>query len=329
MGRLVHVGPRVAVGEVVGHRREVALGRVGDLRELLPRHRRAHRCTRAGAQAPRTGDGAVPVVLVEVDEDPLAALLLPPGRRHPVVTPLELATEADRRVPQFPEGPARLDAHVDVDAAVAARLRVAPHAEVLEELARDSGDALRVGEARARLRVEVDAQLVGVVDVRSAHRPRVEGQRAHLRRPDQGRRLGRAQLLGTAPAREGDAHGLDPVGCAPGQPLLVEAVGVLVTRADRQPHPLAPAVGPALHRRGPLADLPHHRLADRGVVLAHLQFGDHRGALGRLVDDPVGAGDADLAVTGGHHHGGGLGHAVSVWAATDEGGRLGSLRPVG
>jgi hypothetical protein len=44
-----------------------------------------------------------------------------------------------------------------------------------------AGNAHGVGEVRDRLGVQVEAQLVEVVDVVAAHRPRMERKRAHLR----------------------------------------------------------------------------------------------------------------------------------------------------
>ena len=60
-------------------------------------------------------------------------------------------------------------------------------------------DALGVGEGRARLRVDVDAELVGMLDVGAARRPRVEVQRAEIRRPDHVGELGDAELVGVPP----------------------------------------------------------------------------------------------------------------------------------
>src|SRR4051812_24535153 len=89
-------------------------------------------------------------------------LLLPPGRRDAGVTLLQGAAEPDGGVPHVDEVPARLDAYVDVHAPVAAGLRVAGDAELLEQLTRDAGHPHGVGERGAGLRIEVDAQLVGV-----------------------------------------------------------------------------------------------------------------------------------------------------------------------
>ena len=128
--------------------------------------------------------------------------------------PLELAPERDRRVAHVGEGPARLDPHVDVHAAAARGLREARVAELVQQRPRLGGDPHGVGEVGARLRVEVDAQLVGMVDVGVAHRPGVERDRPHLRRPADDRHLGRADLVGVAAGGELDPRGLDVVGRA-------------------------------------------------------------------------------------------------------------------
>src|SRR6185295_15871844 len=57
-------------------------------------------------------------------------------------------------------------------------------------------------------------------------------------------------------------------------------------------------------------------VADRDVVLHHHQLGDLGRALGRLVDHPVGAGDADWT-SGGVDLGRGSGHGPSVVASPD------------
>ena len=75
---------------------------------------------RQGAGAVGAGDGPVPVGLVEVQEDPLTALLLPPRRghlvRHP---PFHLAGRGDHGVPDVQELARRLDRGINVQAAVA------------------------------------------------------------------------------------------------------------------------------------------------------------------------------------------------------------------
>ena len=132
VGGVVDRGVAIAhLGEARGHRRDrEVLGR--DLGELVPGHRRGDRRARLRPDAVGRGDRAVAGVLVVVDEDALAALLLPPLGRHLArQAPLELAPEGDRGVADVGERPARLDPDVDVDAAAARGLREAGVAELV------------------------------------------------------------------------------------------------------------------------------------------------------------------------------------------------------
>src|ERR671934_259690 len=95
------------------------------------------------------------------------------------------------------------------------------------------GDAHRVGVVGAGLGVEVDPQLVGMVDVGASNRPRMKGDRAHLRRPADHRDLGGADLVGVAPGGELDPRGLDVIGSPARDPLLKEGVAAaLLARRD-------------------------------------------------------------------------------------------------
>src|SRR5215203_7506072 len=86
------------------------LFRSHDRGQLVPRHRRRDRRARLRADAVGRRDRAVARVLVVVDEDALAALLLPPlGRDLARQAPLELAPEGDRRVADVSERPPALD----------------------------------------------------------------------------------------------------------------------------------------------------------------------------------------------------------------------------
>ena len=155
------------------------------------------------------------------------------GRHLVGQAPLELAPERDRRVADVGERPAWLDPDVDVDAAAARGLREAGVAELVQQLARLAGDPHGVGEVGARLRVEVDAQLVGMVDVLAANRPRMERDRAHLRRPADDGDLGGADLVGVAPGRELDPRRLHVVRSPSRDPLLEEGVAAAPSRASR------------------------------------------------------------------------------------------------
>ena len=82
VGDIVDRGVAIAhLGKARGHRRDrEVLGH--DLGELVPGHRRGDRRTRLRPHAVGRGDRAIARILVVVDEDALAALLLPPLGRH-------------------------------------------------------------------------------------------------------------------------------------------------------------------------------------------------------------------------------------------------------
>ena len=286
------VRPWVAVGEIVGNGQQVEIGGVLGVRQLRPAHRGAHGCARPRSQAPRAGDRSIPVVLVEIQEHALAALLLPPVGGYATVAALELSSEADRGVPNVLEWPVGADPKVDVNAPVSAGLGVGPQPKFVQELLGDRCDPLGIGERGSRLWIQVEPQFVGMIQVRSPNRPWMERERAHLRRPDQCRRLGRAQLVGGSPAREGDLGGLDPVRRSFWQALLVEAVAVIAV-AGGESHPLPVAVRPPFQGGGTFPDCSDHGIADGREVIADLQLGDRRSPRGGFVDDPVGAGDAN------------------------------------
>src|SRR4051794_32837526 len=97
------------VGKARGHRRDREVLR-RDVGELVPRQGRRHRRTRLRPDAVGGGDGAIARILVVVDEDALAALLLPPVGRHLTrQAPLELAPKGDRGMADIRERPTWLD----------------------------------------------------------------------------------------------------------------------------------------------------------------------------------------------------------------------------
>ena len=83
---------------------------------------------------------------------------------------------------------------------------------------------LDVLEGGFRRWVEVDAQLVGVVDVVGAHGPGVEVDAAEVDGPDDvGRLVAGTSSSAAAAAREGDTGGIDASsGAILGRPLLEE-----------------------------------------------------------------------------------------------------------
>ena len=143
-------------------------------------------------------------------------------------------------------------------------------------------------EGDAGLGIEVDAQLVGMVGVAAAHRPRVQVEAPEVDRPQDVGHVDRAQLLGAAPARERHRHRLEPRRAARRHPLLVEE------------RPLG-AVGVALEHGRALAHPPQGAGADGEVVADQVELGL---APGRE-EDLVRVGDlhavpVDLDRDGGH-----------------------------
>jgi hypothetical protein len=118
----------------------------------------------------------------------------------------------------------------------------------------DRRNPLPVGERRPRLRVDVDPQLVGPVDVAAPRRPRVEVDHGEIRAPHDLRELGDAELVGVPAGREGDAGDLDPLGPLLRHPLLVDLLA---------PDP----VGEPAELRRSLAQRADDALADGDVVV--------------------------------------------------------------
>src|SRR5205814_6646756 len=112
--------------------------------QLVPAKRRRDRRIGTRPHGIAGGDRPVAGVLVVVDEDALAALLLPPRSRDELRrAPLDLARERERAAAHLLEAPLRLDAARNVDAAVPRRLRPADVAELVERLMDDRRDLLR------------------------------------------------------------------------------------------------------------------------------------------------------------------------------------------
>ena len=124
------------------------------------------------------------------------------------------------------------DADVHVDAARPRRLREARQAVLVEHLADAPSRrcANGVEQSTPGLRVEVDAQLVGMVDVPRAHRPRVEVEAPEVHRPDEVRR----RRSGTARSR------VRPLGNVDGDGLATSRARFVGTRFWKKNSPSAP-----------------------------------------------------------------------------------------
>src|SRR5512147_2613179 len=108
--------------------------------------------------------------------------------------PLQLPPERDRRVARLDELPLRFDPDIQVYAPAAGSLRVRRESGFFEQLSCVPGRLDGLLERRTGLGIEIDPQLVRLVGVRAANRPRVKHDRTHLRGPCDVFRAGRAQL---------------------------------------------------------------------------------------------------------------------------------------
>ena len=221
------------------------------VRHLVPGERRRHARVGQRAHRVRRAGGAVLRVLVVVEEHAVA-LLLPPlrgGERRRA--PLDLARERQRRAAHLGEGPARLDAHVDVHAARAARLRPAAQAELVEQ----------------RLHLERDAPHVVPRDARARDRGRRAARRDARGRPTrtgcgcssmqprftiQASPAASSTTTSSAVRPDGkdERHRAQPLGALLGRALLVE--GLALGAVDEAlEHDRAIADAPRARRRRP------------------------------------------------------------------------------
>ncbi len=234
--------------------------------KLVPPEGHRHGCR--GARPQRVGRRHQPVlrVLVEVEEHPITALLLPPGHRDSAgIATLELPPDGDGRVPHVDEVVRRDDRDEHVQSAAATGLDERREAELVEHLLARRGHASHVVEVVRRRGVEVEPQLVRMGDVRRGHGPGVEGDGTHLDGPQDRRTGGRVEQRAGTTAREAHVDAVHVPGHGLRQVLLEEVVGGL-----------ADTVRPALQGGRTPAHLRHHRVADGEVVLEHVALGHPR-----------------------------------------------------
>src|SRR5690606_35472333 len=161
-------------------------------------------------------------ILVVVDENAVSLFLPPCARRELWRPALDVACECQRGPTHLVERPTRLDAHVDVEAALAGRLRPAPKPELVERLPDDASDLPYLRPPDARRRIEIDAQLVRMLEVLGTHGMRMKLEAREIREPDERSRIARHDLFSRSPGREAKLDDVDPVGTLLRGTLLIE-----------------------------------------------------------------------------------------------------------
>ncbi len=110
-------------------------------------------------------------------------LFLPPlARRDGGRAPLDLAGERERGAADFGERPFTEDPYIDVHAPRSRRLRPAHQAEIVERGADHAGDLADLTPPDSRYWIQIDAELIGMIEILGAHRVRVQleaGQVGH------------------------------------------------------------------------------------------------------------------------------------------------------
>ncbi len=246
------------------------------VRDLVPRERARHARVRRRPDGVAGGDGAVARVLVVVDEHAVALLLPPLGGGQVGGAALHLARHRQRRPAHLEEVPLRLDPHVDVDPLRARGLGVAAQPVLGQHVAHHHRRPPHRVPGDPRRRIEVDAQLVGMVEVAAARRPRVEVDDAEVDGPDEVGLVVGHELLGGAPGREVDGRGLEPVRHLLRHALLPD--GLFHDPVDE-----------ALHDRRALANVHEHGIGGGHVVLGEVEL------------RPAGLGEVDLGRVGEAH----------------------------
>src|SRR5688572_662539 len=130
----------------------------------------------------------------------------------------------------------------------------------MEYLANHRGGLPYLSPGNPRHRVEVDAQLVGMLEVLRPHRVRMELQAREVREPGERRGVARHDLLRCAPRGEAQLDHLDPLRTALRRALLVEELAL-------------DPVGIAHQHVGPAARSPKGSFRYGNVIASEVELG--------------------------------------------------------
>jgi hypothetical protein len=155
------------------------------------------------------------------------ALLLPPLAAGDVrCPPLDLARERDRGAPHFGELPPALDAAVDVQASRTGSLGPTDESEILQGLFRDQRHVPHLWPRHTSHRIEINAQLVGMLEVVGSYRVRVEVDTSEVDHPDELGFIAHHDLMCGAPRGKAQLDRLDPLWARLGSSLLKERLSL-------------------------------------------------------------------------------------------------------
>ena len=153
------------------------------------RERRRHARVRQRPHRVRGAGRAILGVLVVVEEHAVALLLPPLRRRERRHAPLDLARQRERRAPHLAERPARLRCARSRACRASRSSSASRRGPSSSSSAFTSSATRRTSSQRdAGARIEIDAQLVGMLERAGAHRVRVQLDAAEVHDPGEARR---------------------------------------------------------------------------------------------------------------------------------------------
>ena len=152
-----------------------------------------------------------------------------------------------------------MDAHVDVHAARAARLGPASQSHFLEQILGFDRDAAHVVPRDTWTRIEIDAQLVGVVEIARAHGVRMQLDASQVHDPRETGGIVHDDFFGGSPRRKRERDRSQPRRPAFRRALLIERLAL-------------GAIHEALEHERPIADPGDRARRDREVILHDVEL---------------------------------------------------------